>query len=94
MFYKYGHTFRPSIHGYPPDNFTPPHIIPSDEDPISPEPPLHITTDFQPLPLPPTKDPTNEPSDKTLHKNYAGRLSIHYLHLVHNDATNIMPVPP
>ena len=77
-----------------PNNTQSPHIIPSDEDSISSEPPLPITTDIQPLPPPPTKDPTTEPSDETLHKNSVEPLSVRTINLVQNDATNIPLVPP
>ena len=53
----------------PDNNPQPPHIIPSYKDSICYEPPLPITTDIQPVPPPPTEDPTTEPSGETLHKN-------------------------
>ena len=87
----------PSVHPYmvtPPDNLPLSHIIPSYEDYISSEPPIHITTDVQHLPPPTTEDPTTEPSNATLHKNSVDTISIHNLHIVHNDATNLLPVPP
>ena len=77
-----------------PDKLPLPHIIPSYENSISSEPPLHITTDVQSLPPPPTEYPTTEPSDETLHKNSVEPLSIRTLHLVNKKATNLPPVPP
>ena len=78
----------------PPDNLPSQHIIPSDEDSISSEPPIPITTYVQPLHPPPTWDPTTEPRDETLDKNSVEPLSILTLRLFHNDATNIPPVSP
>ena len=46
------------------------------------------------LPMSPTKDQTTEPSDETLHKNSVESLSTRTINIVHNDATNIPPVPP
>ena len=45
------------------DNPKPPHIIPSDEYSICSKPTLPVTTGIQHVPLPPTEDPTTEPSD-------------------------------
>ena len=78
----------------PSDNPQSPHIIPSDEYSICSEPPPHITTEITPVPLPPTEDPTTEPSDEILQKNSIEPLSICTLNIVHKDATNIPPVPP
>ena len=47
----------------PADNPQYPHIITLYEDSICSESPIHITTDTQHLPPPPTKGPTTEPSD-------------------------------
>ena len=83
-----------------PSTITPAHnpqylnIIPSDEDYICTEITLPITTQINYILPPPTKDPTTEPSYETLHKNSIEPLSIRTINLVHNDATNILPVPP
>ena len=77
-----------------PHNPQPPHIIPPYEYSICSEPTLPINTDIQNLPSPPTKDPTTESSNETLHKNSVETLSTRTINIVHNDSTNIPPVPP
>ena len=77
----------------PSDNSQSPHIIPSDEDYIFYETPLYITIDIQPVPPPPTKDPTTEPSYETLHKKSVEPLFIRTINIDHKDATNLPPVP-
>ena len=78
----------------PADNPQSTHIIPSDEDSICSKPPLPLTTDIQTVPPPPTKDPTTESSNETLHKNSVELLSIIDLNLVHNYANTLLTVPP
>ena len=78
----------------PADNHQYPHLIPLDDYYVFIETHLHITIDIQPVPPPPIKYPTNEPSEKTLHKKSVEPLSIRTLNLIHMDATNLPPVPP
>ena len=77
-----------------PDNPQYSHIIPSDDYSICSGPPLPITIEIQPIPSPPAKDPTIEPSDETINKNYVEPLSICTINIFHNNTTNILPVPP
>ena len=77
----------------PADKPQSPHIIPPDEYSIYSEPSLPIIACIQSLPLLPTKDPTTEPSDETIHKNYVEPLSICTLNLVQKYSTNLPPVP-
>ena len=68
------------------------HIIPSDEDSISSQPPLPPSIDIYCLPQPLTKVPPTEPSDATLNNNSIEPLSIRTLNLVHRYATNLPPL--
>ena len=71
-----------------------PHIILSDEESISSQPPLHSSIYIYCLPQSLTKVPPTEPSNATLHKNSIKPLSIRTINLVHKDATNLPPIPP
>ena len=70
-----------------------PHIIPSDEKPLSSQPHLPPSVDINYLPQPQTKVIPTEPSNANFHKNSLEILSIHILNLVHKEATNIPPIP-
>ena len=70
-----------------------PNIIPSDEDSISSQPPIHPSIDIDCLPQPSNKVPPTEPRNATLHKNSIDPLSICTLNLVHIDATNLPRIP-
>ena len=76
-----------------PDNPEYPHVIPLDEDSICSEPPLPTTTGIQPIPTPTTEYTATEPIDETLHKKSVEPLYIHDINTVHNNATNLPPVP-
>ena len=71
-----------------------PHIIPSDEDSISYQPPLSPSIYIDCLPQPSAKVPPTEASNATLQKNSIETLYIRTLNMFHIDATNLPPTPP
>ena len=78
----------------PPENRPSPHTIPSDNESISSETSISVTTEAQPLHLYPTDKLTTEPSDETPQKNSIETLSTRTLHILHHNVSNLSSIPP
>ena len=71
-----------------------PHIIPSDDESISPQNSLLTSLNSNNHPQTLIKIKASDRSNAILHKNLVEPLSIRTLNLVHKYANNIFPIPP